>query len=70
MCLVRNVIVFFYCYVYEAYYYENNGTVWSSHFVLHPEGELMPLPEWSTRGNTVGLLRLKIMRIQEKCKGI
>ena len=30
----------------------------------------MPLPEWSTRDNTVGLLRLEIMRIWEREKEI
>ena len=60
--LVRNVIVFFYGYVYEGYYeddvdrcfnylsgYGDNGTTRLSHLVSHPEGELMPLSEWATR---------------------
>ena len=79
MCLVRNVIVFFYGYVYEGYYendvdryfdylssYADNSTTRLSHLVSHPEGEFTPLFERSTRDNTVGLLRLKIMRRQER----
>ena len=75
MCQVRNVIVFFYGYVCEGYYennvdrrfnylsgYADNSTTRLSHLVSHPEGEPMPLSEWSTRDNIVGLLRLKIMR--------
>ena len=74
LCLVRNVIVFFYGYVYEGYYendvdryfnylsgYADNSTTRLSHLVSHPEGEPMPLSEWSTRDSAVGLSRLKIM---------
>ena len=59
ICLVRNVIVFFYGYVYEGCYENNvdkdvllifinhvdNGTTRLSHLVSHPEGEPMPLSE-------------------------
>ena len=42
----------------------------SSHLVSHPEGELMPLSERSTRDNSVGLSRLKIIRRWEKERDI
>ena len=55
MCLVRNVIVLFYGYVYEGYYennvdrcfdylsgYVDNSTALPSHLVSHPEGEFTP----------------------------
>ena len=42
--------------------YADNSTTRLSHLVSHPEGEPMPLSEWSTRDNAVGLSRLKIMR--------
>ena len=83
MCLVRNVIVFFYGYVYEGYYendvdrcfdylsgYVDNSTTRLSHLVSHPEGEPMPLSEWSTRDNAVGLSRLKIMMRWERERNI
>ena len=73
--LVRNVIVFFYDYVYEGFY-ENNvdrrfnyisgyGTMVPRDLVVLcfiSRMSLVPLSKWSTRDNTVGLLRLKIMR--------
>ena len=80
ICLVRNVIVFFHGYAYEGYYennvdrcfnyqsgYEDNDTVWSGLLGFHPGGgKVMPLPEWSTRDNAIGLSRLKIMRRWER----
>ena len=79
ICLVRNVLVLFYGYVCEGYYendvdrcfnylsgYADNSTTRLSHLVSHPEGEPMPLSEWSTRDNAVGLSRLKIMRRWER----
>ena len=63
-------MVLFYGYVLGGYYendverysyflsgYADNSTTRLSHLVFHSEGELMPLPEWSTRDNAVGLLR-------------
>ena len=46
--------------------YADNSTTRLSHLVSHPEGEPMPLSEWSNRDNAVGLSRLKIMRRWEK----
>ena len=46
--------------------YADNSTTRLSHLVSHPEGEPMPLSEWPTRDNAVGLSRLKIMRIWER----
>ena len=73
------MIVFFYGYVYQGYYendvdrcfnylsgYADNSTTRLGHLVFHPEGEPMPLSEWSTRDNAVGLSRLKIMRRWER----
>ena len=50
--------------------YADNSTTRLSHLVSHPEGEPMPLSEWSTRDNTVGLSRLKIMRRWERERDI
>ena len=60
--LVRNVIVFFYGYVYEGYYendvnryfdylsgYADNSTTRLSHLMTHPEGELRLCPNGSNR---------------------
>ena len=71
-CQVRNVIIFFYGYVYEGYYendvnryfnylsgYADNSTTRLSHLVSHPEGEPMPLSEWSTREGTFWFLRYR-----------
>ena len=79
MCLVRNVRVLFCGYVYEGFHennvgicftylsgYVDNSTTRLSHLVSHPEGEPMPLSEWSTRDNAVWLSRLKIMRRWER----
>ena len=78
LCLVRNVIVFFYCLNkgycennVDRYFdylsgYADNSTTPLSHLVSHPEGEPMPLSEWSTRDSAVGLSRLKIMRRWER----
>ena len=77
--LVRNVIVFFYDYVYEGFY-ENNvdrrfnyisgyGTMVPRDLVVLcfiSRMSLVPLSKWSTRDNTVGLLRLEIMCIWER----
>ena len=73
ICQVRNVIVFFYGYVYEGYYendvdryfdylsgYTDNSTTRLSHRMFHSEGELMPLSEWSTREGTFWFLRYRL----------
>ena len=39
--------------------YADNSTTRLSHLVSHPEGEPMPLSEWSTRDNAVGLSRFE-----------
>ena len=46
--------------------YADNSTTRLTYLMFHPEGRSTPLSEWSTRDNTVGLLRLKIMRRWER----
>ena len=71
--------LFFHGYANENYYDNNvngcfvcisahtdNDTVWPNLPGFHSEGKFTPLPECSTRDNTVGLLRLKIMRRWER----
>ena len=57
------------CFTYLSGY-ADNSTTRLSHLVFHPEGEVHAFAECLTRDNTVGLLRLKIMRIWERGREI